>query len=76
MLANGAELCLQASAKLGVSGKKFTKTNDFDFVFIGDDSARFGHEPSFIPPFPSVISSHSYKILFSPIGLSKWEYYQ
>lgn len=54
MLSNGAELSLQASGKFAALLKKFTITSDLEVVFIGGDSPRFGHEPAFIPPSPSV----------------------
>lgn len=30
---------------------------DLDVEFMGGDSARLGHEPAIIPPFPSVVSN-------------------
>lgn len=53
MAANGAELSEQTAVAFGLSGKKFCRTSDLVFVSIGDDSARFGHEPEISPPFPS-----------------------
>jgi len=53
MSSKGPELSLQDLVTSGRSLKKFTRTSDLDVVFIDGDSARFGHEPTFIPPFPS-----------------------
>lgn len=56
MLINGAELSLQASDEFGLVGKQFCKNSDRVTALTGDDSARLGQEPAFIPSFPSVIS--------------------
>lgn len=49
---------MQDADALGIVRKKFMRTSDLDFVFMGDDSARFGHEPGVIPPFPSENTVH------------------
>ena len=49
------ELSLQAVIVSGLSGKWFISTRDLVIEFTGNDSARFGQAPAFIPPLPSEI---------------------